>query len=165
MKGLHEFYRGKKKIEYENNQQKNNNKAFNIKVFIYKNEEKKRCRVTCAFMWVFFLFFLMQQYSKRSPPPNPPMLPKTKIVRKGKQLCLRPKLQFYTLHFHIQFIDKFKEIKEMTRRSVASAKPSAEVNGGMEGHGSPQTTPARPALHQRTSSLSSIQVTLAIAFV
>lgn len=74
--------------------------------------------------------------------------------------------KLHALRFCVQFIDKFKEIKEMTRRSVASAKPSAEINGGVEGHGSPQTTPARPALHQRTSSLSSIQVSLAFpAFI
>ncbi|KAK7492602.1 hypothetical protein BaRGS_00016081 [Batillaria attramentaria] len=56
-----------------------------------------------------------------------------------------------------KFIEKFKEIKEMTRRSVAGQKPSAEINGGMDGQASPQPVPARPALHQRTSSLSSIQ--------
>ncbi|XP_070206495.1 homer protein homolog 2-like [Littorina saxatilis] len=56
-----------------------------------------------------------------------------------------------------KFIDKFKEIKDLTRRSVAaSPKPTAEINGAMEVPGSPQTAPARPALHQRTSSLSSI---------
>lgn len=54
-----------------------------------------------------------------------------------------------------KFIEKFKEIKDLTRRSVASTKPNAEVNGGMESSTSPQ--PNRPALHQRTSSLSSIQ--------
>ncbi|XP_076443818.1 homer protein homolog 1-like isoform X2 [Babylonia areolata] len=56
-----------------------------------------------------------------------------------------------------KFIEKFKEIKEMTRRSVASSKPSAELNGTVEAHGSPQPSPARSTLHQRTNSLSSIQ--------
>ncbi|KAL8610747.1 hypothetical protein ACOMHN_016730 [Nucella lapillus] len=55
-----------------------------------------------------------------------------------------------------KFIEKFKEIKELTRRSIASSKPSAEVNGAVDTHGSPQLTP-RPATHQRTNSLSSIQ--------
>lgn len=54
-----------------------------------------------------------------------------------------------------KFIEKFKEIKELTRRSVT--KPATEINGGVDGQGSPQPVPARPALHQRTSSLSSIQ--------
>lgn len=53
-----------------------------------------------------------------------------------------------------KFIEKFKEIKELTRRSAAAAK-TTEVNGGVDGSTSPQ--PSRPALHQRTSSLSSIQ--------
>lgn len=56
-----------------------------------------------------------------------------------------------------KFIEKFKEIKELTRRSIASSKPSAEINGAVETQGSPQPTPARTGIHQRTNSLSSIQ--------
>ncbi|PVD20165.1 hypothetical protein C0Q70_20659 [Pomacea canaliculata] len=54
-----------------------------------------------------------------------------------------------------KFIEKFKEVKELTRRAVATEKPSSEVNGGIDG--SPQPTPTRTSLHQRTNSLSSIQ--------
>lgn len=48
----------------------------------------------------------------------------------------------------------------MTRRSTAVQKPASVENGGVDGHDSPHLTPARPTLHQRTSSLSSIQVTV-----
>lgn len=63
---------------------------------------------------------------------------------------------YFFFKYNLQFIEKFKEIKELTRRAVATEKPSSEVNGGIDG--SPQPTPTRTSLHQRTNSLSSIQV-------
>ncbi|CAL1530926.1 unnamed protein product [Lymnaea stagnalis] len=53
-----------------------------------------------------------------------------------------------------KFIDKFKEIKELTRQ--AAGLKQGEINGTVENHAlSPQ--PNRQSLHQRTNSLSSIQ--------
>ncbi|BFY97573.1 hypothetical protein BsWGS_00613 [Bradybaena similaris] len=53
-----------------------------------------------------------------------------------------------------KFIEKFKEIKELTRE--AAQHKHANVNGVMDGNiTSPQST--RQSLHQRTGSLSSIQ--------
>ncbi|KAI8788997.1 homer protein 2 [Biomphalaria glabrata] len=54
-----------------------------------------------------------------------------------------------------KFIEKFKEVKELTRQ--ASGVKSGEVNGTGENHSHPSPQVSRQNLHQRTNSLSSIQ--------
>ncbi|XP_059161709.1 homer protein homolog 2-like isoform X2 [Physella acuta] len=62
-------------------------------------------------------------------------------------------LGFATEQELTKFIEKFKEIKELTRQAAGLKQP--EVNGTDNHAPSPQ--PTRQTMHQRTNSLSSIQ--------
>lgn len=75
---------------------------------------------------------------------------------------------------YFQFIEKFKEIKDLTRQQVAQQQTSQaqqqhspQINGNVvdENHSANQTPPppspgARQVLHHRSSSLSAVQVCL-----
>lgn len=71
------------------------------------------------------------------------------------------------MYIYQQFIEKFKEIKDLTRQQVAQqqVQQTTQVNGNVvdENHTASQSPPqpsqgARQILHHRSSSLSAVQV-------